>query len=96
MECPDCGFVFTQGVPDEKEIGRYYDSPDYISHSNTDKGFINKIYHIVRSVMLRKKVKLIERLTLLKNGKLYHIPKDKQEDQARRAGIDISFEKGEE
>ncbi len=70
MECPDCGFVFTQGVPDEKEIGRYYDSPDYISHSNTDKGFINKIYHIVRSVMLRKKVKLIERLTLLKNGKL--------------------------
>jgi protein gp37 len=33
---------------------------------------------------------------LMKNGRLYHIPKDKQEDQAHRAGIDISFEKGEE
>lgn len=33
---------------------------------------------------------------LMKNGKLYRIPKDKQEDQAHRAGIDISFEKGEE
>jgi hypothetical protein len=32
----------------------------------------------------------------MKNGRLYHIPKDKQEDQAHRAGIDISFEKGEE
>lgn len=70
MECPDCGFVFTQGVPDEKEIGRYYESPTYISHSNTNKGVINKIYHRVRAVMLRKKVKLIGKLTLLKNGKI--------------------------
>lgn len=33
---------------------------------------------------------------LVKNGKLYNIPKDKQEDQAHRAGIDIEFGKGEE
>ncbi|MBQ4139755.1 MAG: DUF5131 family protein [Clostridia bacterium] len=33
---------------------------------------------------------------LMKNGKLYHIPKDKQEDQAHRAGIDVSIEKGEQ
>lgn len=70
MECPECGFVFTQGVPDEKEVGRYYDSPTYISHSDTRKGLVNKIYHCVRSYMLRKKVKLVERLTVLKNGKL--------------------------
>ncbi len=29
---------------------------------------------------------------LMKNGKLYHIPKDKQEEQAHRAGIDVSFD----
>lgn len=69
-ECRDCGFVFTQGIPDEKEIGRYYESQTYISHSNTKKGLLNKVYHCVRAIMLRKKVNLIERLTLLKNGSI--------------------------
>lgn len=69
-ECHACGFVFTQNVPDEKEIGRYYESQDYISHSNTKKGFFNKVYHIVRTIMLHRKVNLIEKLTLLKNGKV--------------------------
>lgn len=69
-ECHTCGFVFTQGIPDEKEIGRYYESQEYISHSNTKKGIFNKIYHVVRSIMLRRKTDLIEKLTLLKNGNI--------------------------
>lgn len=69
-ECTECGFVFTQGIPDEKEIGRYYESQEYISHSNTKKGIFNKIYHIVRAIMLRRKTDLIEKLTLLKNGNI--------------------------
>lgn len=69
-ECAECGFVFTQGIPDEKEIGRYYESQEYISHSNTKKGIFNKIYHVVRSMMLRRKTGLIEKLTLLKNGNI--------------------------
>ena len=69
-ECTDCGLVFTQNIPDEKEIGRYYESPDYISHSNTSKGVMNTIYHVVRSIMLGQKVRLIKKLTLLRNGKL--------------------------
>ena len=70
FECHECGLVFTQGVPDEKEIGRYYESPSYISHSNTSKGVMNKAYHWVRSIMLRRKVALIGKLTLLKSGRL--------------------------
>ena len=69
-ECSCCGFVFTQDFPDEKEIGRYYESQTYISHSNTNKGLINRMYHLVRNVMLQNKAKLVERLTLLKNGKI--------------------------
>ena len=69
-KCSSCGFVFTQNFPDKKEIGKYYESPTYISHSNTKKGFVNKVYHMVRSIMLQRKRKLIESLTLLKNGKL--------------------------
>ena len=70
MECPSCGLAFTQDVPDEKEIGRYYESQSYISHSNTSKGLVNKAYHLVRTIMLRKKARLIKKLTLLKSGKL--------------------------
>ncbi|HET7896521.1 MAG TPA: class I SAM-dependent methyltransferase, partial [Flavisolibacter sp.] len=39
-QCAACALRFTQDVPDENTIGRYYQSPDYISHSNTSKGFI--------------------------------------------------------
>ena len=69
-ECSGCGFVFTQEIPDEKEIGRYYESQEYISHSDTKKGLFNKIYHIVRTIMLHRKVNLVKKLTLLKNGKI--------------------------
>lgn len=69
-ECSCCGLVFTQDIPDEKEIDKYYESPAYISHSNTNKGLINSIYQLVRRVMLRNKARLVERLTLLKNGKI--------------------------
>ena len=31
--CRDCGFLFTQDFPVEAEIGRYYETPDYISHT---------------------------------------------------------------
>lgn len=70
VECRDCGFVFTQNIPDEKEIAPYYESPTYISHSDTRKGIINTLYHIVRGIMLRNKVSLIKKLTLLQNGRI--------------------------
>ena len=36
----------------EAEIGKYYETPDYISHTDTRKGAMNNIYHYVRSYML--------------------------------------------
>ena len=70
FKCKECGFVFTQNIPDEKEIARYYDSPTYISHSDTKKGIVNRLYHLVRSIMMRRKVSLMKRLTLLRNGRI--------------------------
>lgn len=70
FECTACGLAFTQNVPDEKEIDRYYESPTYISHSNTSKGLVNRVYHIVRRIMLQKKARKVEKLTGLKNGRL--------------------------
>lgn len=65
--CQSCKFLFTQNTPLEDNIGPYYQSEDYISHSDTTKGFINKVYHVVRDIMLGKKFKLIDKLSTTKN-----------------------------
>ncbi|HYK55477.1 MAG TPA: class I SAM-dependent methyltransferase, partial [Flavisolibacter sp.] len=62
-QCSHCSLRFTQDVPDETSIGPYYQSPDYISHSNTDKGLLNKLYQKVRKFTLRQKASLIIRNT---------------------------------
>ncbi len=56
--------MFTQDVPDEKEIGEYYRSENYISHSDTQKGLVNSLYHRVRKITLKQKQKLIENINL--------------------------------
>ncbi len=73
VSCTVCDFTFTQGVPVESEIGKYYDTPDYISHSDTQKGFMNAIYHRVRRYMLGKKAHIVERQSGLKSGRLLDI-----------------------
>ena len=57
--CKKCGFKFTNPRPKPSEIGKYYDSKDYISHSNTNEGLINKIYHFVRKRAINKKIELL-------------------------------------
>ena len=59
VECLQCGFKFTNPRPDHLEIGKYYESQEYISHSNSNKGIFNKIYHYVRDVAIKNKIKLI-------------------------------------
>jgi len=59
VQCESCGFKFTKDFPDEENISSYYDSPEYISHSDTRKGFVNYMYHWVRSLMLNKKMTLV-------------------------------------
>jgi len=71
--CQDCGFLFTQDFPVEAEIGRYYETPDYISHSDTKKGIVNKAYHWVRSYMLGRKARLVAREAHRKTGRLLDI-----------------------
>ena len=73
VRCDDCGFIFTQGAPVEAEIGRYYETPDYISHTDTRKGLMNRVYHEVRKYMLSRKAKLIKRTSGLSKGTLLDI-----------------------
>ena len=71
--CLDCGFTFTQGAPVESEIAPYYETPDYISHSDTKKGVMNAIYHQVRRNMLGQKARLVIKASHQKEGKLLDI-----------------------
>lgn len=58
-QCGNCSLQFTQDVPNEESIGSYYQSSDYISHSNTSKGLVNKLYQTVRNYTLNQKANLI-------------------------------------
>lgn len=70
VRCVHCGFLMTQDAPVEAEIGRYYETPDYISHSDTRKGLMNSLYHVVRRVMLGRKAARVNRAARLKKGVL--------------------------
>ncbi|MES2774964.1 MAG: class I SAM-dependent methyltransferase [Bacteroidota bacterium] len=59
-QCADCGMRFTQEVPDQDSIGPYYQSDTYISHSDTGKGLVNKLYKMARNYTLNWKFKLVK------------------------------------
>jgi 2-polyprenyl-3-methyl-5-hydroxy-6-metoxy-1,4-benzoquinol methylase len=73
FKCQECGFQFTQDYPEEGKIPRYYESDEYISHSNTSKGVSNKLYRLVRNLMVRRKRGIIIKITGLNNGSLLDI-----------------------
>jgi 2-polyprenyl-3-methyl-5-hydroxy-6-metoxy-1,4-benzoquinol methylase len=61
--CRQCGLRFTNPRPDEDKLAGYYDSEEYISHSNEGFSLVNGLYKIARTFTLRKKLKLIDRLS---------------------------------
>jgi len=61
VECSKCSFRFTSPIPTEETIGEYYKSENYVSHSGTKKGLVNKIYHVVRNRAIKQKEKLASR-----------------------------------
>ena len=67
VKCKSCGFVFTNPRPAESEIGKYYQSAEYVSHSDTKKGLINRLYHTVRKITLGNKLQLINSLHNIPN-----------------------------
>ena len=71
VKCAGCSLVMTQSHPDQSSIGPYYASEDYISHSNTSKGLVNRLYHLVRKYMLGKKRQVVE--SYHQSGKLLDI-----------------------
>jgi 2-polyprenyl-3-methyl-5-hydroxy-6-metoxy-1,4-benzoquinol methylase len=71
--CSNCQARFTQHPPTASGIAQYYKSEDYISHTDTSKGLINRIYRLVRDYSLNQKRKLIEKATGIRSGSLLDV-----------------------
>ncbi len=59
VSCKMCGFKYTNPRPTDSVLGDYYKAEEYVSHTNTKKGIVNKLYHIVRNHTLNKKIRLV-------------------------------------
>jgi SAM-dependent methyltransferase len=58
-QCTACGFCITNPRPAPQEIGTFYESTSYISHTNASTGLQNRLYQWARKRTIRTKHKLI-------------------------------------
>ena len=61
VSCNTCGFKFTNPRPTENNLGKYYESEDYISHTNEGNNLVNNLYKIARIYTIQEKSKLIQK-----------------------------------
>lgn len=54
------GFLETSPQPSKEKLPDYYQSEDYISHTDSKRNLFEKVYHLVRKSSLKKKLKLID------------------------------------
>lgn len=59
VKCNSCGFLFVNPRPDKAELYKYYESPEYISHSGTNKGLVNSVYKKIRKYTHKRKLNLV-------------------------------------
>ncbi len=61
VQCSNCSFKYTNPRPAISDIGQYYDSDQYISHTNSSAGLRNSIYQLARKRAISSKQKLIHK-----------------------------------
>jgi len=54
--------VYTYPQPEPNQLSKYYESEDYISHTDGKRSLFEKVYQIVKSIALKNKVRLINEL----------------------------------
>ncbi len=69
-KCSSCAFLFTNPRPPETEAAKYYDSNEYVSHTNQGYGLKNIIYRAARNFMLHKKQTWLQQFTKTKGNVL--------------------------
>jgi 2-polyprenyl-3-methyl-5-hydroxy-6-metoxy-1,4-benzoquinol methylase len=69
---PNLDMLITHPQPSLENLGKYYESEDYISHTDNKRSLFEKLYHFIKSIALKNKLNLINSLQS-KKGKLLDI-----------------------
>jgi 2-polyprenyl-3-methyl-5-hydroxy-6-metoxy-1,4-benzoquinol methylase len=54
--------LITFPQPNLENLGKYYDSEDYISHTDNKRSLFEKLYHSIKNIALKNKLNLINSL----------------------------------
>ena len=68
---PEYDLLITFPKPSIEKLPSYYESEDYISHTDGNRSFFEKMYHLIKNIALKNKVKLINAKS--EKGKLLDI-----------------------
>ena len=59
---PEIDLLVTEPRPSENDLASYYESDDYISHTDAKRSLMDKLYQTVKNYSLKKKLNLINTL----------------------------------
>ena len=62
--------LITSPQPSLENLGRYYESADYISHTDSKRSLFEKAYHFVKGIALKNKLNLINSSSFSKGNLL--------------------------
>ncbi len=73
LHCAQCTVRFTSPLPSQDEIVQYYKFNEYISHTDVKEGWMNRLYHFIRTKTLTQKTNWIQSLFTGHKGHLLDI-----------------------
>ena len=62
--------LITHPQPSLENLGKYYESVDYISHTDSKRSLFEKCYHFIKSIALKNKLNLVNSLQPAKGSVL--------------------------
>lgn len=54
--------VYTYPQPEANQLSKYYESEDYISHTDGKRSLFERVYQVVKGIALKNKIRLINNL----------------------------------
>jgi len=59
QRCNSCGFMFINPRPTQEEIGKYYQTSDYISHNADKSDLVSRVYRSARRFSVKHKFRMV-------------------------------------
>ena len=59
QSCTRCNFYLTNPQPSQDQLGKYYESPKYISHASKSRSIVDIIYRISRRFTINWKIRIV-------------------------------------